>query len=140
MRIGPFTVSLAVSVLLGACTGMNRDGSTEQASGLTAVQFADIPVPDGMKLQTGLNESHSYESGQFRFADLFYFGNLPTAEVTDYMKRRMALHGWQLIDEKTGERSELVFVRRPNRVRCEVWVDNSSVTRMHVEVRTPGSD
>lgn len=155
MRIGTYLAMFGAGILFGACTGMHRDGTAAEASGLTAVQFRDVPVPDGMVLQTGLNESHSYEAGRFRFADLYYYGNLPVAEIAEYMKRRMALHGWQLVEETGGRpaeasagagddpataRSETLFERAPNRVRCEVWLDSSGVTRMHVEVRTPAAD
>ena len=144
-----------------ACTSVDRDGTTVEASGLTAQQLPDIPVPDGLLLQTGLNESHSFESGRLRHADLFYYGSLSVAEVRDYMIERMPLHGWRQV-ESPGEsptdaapsagtepstrpaggeeRAELEFERRPNRAHCSIWVDSGSVTRMHVAVRTPPND
>lgn len=130
-------VSLAaLPLMFGACLGSDRDGSTEQASGLSPVQLADIPVPDGMKLRDSLNESHSYEVGTFRVADLHYFGNVPLADVASYLRERMPQHGWRLVTEAVAHESELVFDRRPHRATCRIWNDGS-VTRLHVGVRTP---
>jgi hypothetical protein len=145
MRTGPIQRSLAVLLLsLGAlgCAGVDRDGTTEAASGQTPVQFSDIPVPDGMRLQQDLNQSHSYEVGGFRVADFHYFGNLPVDEIAAYMEARMPQHSWTLREQRAGEERELVFVRGREQVRCRLHVDSLSVTRMHVEVRPipPGSD
>lgn len=143
MRIGPTTRSFAATLALiaaCACTGMHRDGTTEAASGQTPVQFSDIPVPDGMTLQQDLNQSHSYESGRFRVADLHYYGKLPVGEIADYLRVRMPQHGWTLAEESGDEQKELVFTRGRQRVRCTIGVDSISVTRMHVEVRPRSGD
>lgn len=131
-RVAPAVLLLA----LGACLGSARDGTTEQASGLSPVQLADIPVPDGMKLRDSLNESHSYEVGTFRVADLQYFGNVPLTEVASYLRDRMPQHGWRLVSDNLAGEAELVFDRRPHRATCRIWNDGS-VTRLHVGVRTP---
>jgi hypothetical protein len=142
MRNGSITRSFAATVLstvLVACTGMDRDGTTEAASGQTPVQFSDIPVPDGMTLQQDLNQSHSYEYGQFRVADLHYYGKLPVAEIAEYLEARMPKHGWVLSGAQRGTPAELTFTRGRQRVRCRIEVDSISVTRMHVEVRPIGA-
>lgn len=141
MQIGPILRSLigfAVVTAACACAGTYNDGAAEEASGLTAQQLADIPVPQGLELSTDLHQSHSFESGRFRIADLHYFGNLPIEEVAGFMRDGMRLRGWRLVDDQASpDRIELAFERRPNRTRCLIWRDDSSVTRMHVEVRTP---
>jgi hypothetical protein len=133
----PSAVALVLAVallLLAACrSAPDRDGTTASPP----VQFADIPVPDGMTLETLMNRSHSYEAGDFRFGDLYYYGNLPVADVASYMTQRMAVHGWTLAGEQRQERRvELLFERRPHRTTCTIWKDSSDVTRMHVQVRT----
>ena len=130
------TTFLVASILLASCLGSRRDGTTESASGLSPVQLADIPVPEGMKLRDSLNESHSYEVGTFRVADLQYFGNVAIADVASYLRERMPLHGWRLVRENQGTEAELIFERRPHQATCRVWGDGS-VTRLHVGVRTP---
>lgn len=128
--------ALLLLTALTACLGSRRDGTTEAVSGLTPVQLSDVPVPDGMKLRSALNESHSYEVGRFRVADLHYFGNVPIREVASYLRDRMPLHGWRLVEEKVEETDgKLVFERRPNRAVCGISLDGS-VTRLHVGVRT----
>ena len=125
---------------LGACAGTWRDGTTEESSGLTPLQFGDIPCPDGMRLQTGLNESHSIEVGSFRYGDLYYYGSLPVPDVADYMKRSMPRHAWELVSEDWNDgRVVQTWERVPQSVRCEVFEDSGGVVRMQVHVRTPGS-
>lgn len=143
MRIRSIQRAFAVLVLAVApvaCVGLDNDGSAEAASGQTPVQFSDIPVPDGMKLQQDLHQSHSFELGQFRVADLHYFGNLPVAEIADYLKARMPQHGWSLETESAGPASrKLLFVRGRQKATCAILVDEIGVTRMHVEVRVQGA-
>ncbi len=134
------TSAALVGVLaLGACAGTWRDGTTEESSGLTPLQFGDIPCPDGMTLQTGLNESHSIEVGEFRYGDLFYYGSLPVPDIADYMQRSMPRHAWELVSEEWNDGRVVQTWRRvPQTVRCEIHEDASGVVRMHVHVRTPG--
>ncbi|MEY2982436.1 MAG: hypothetical protein ACO4CT_00595 [Planctomycetota bacterium] len=129
-------VAFVLAVAPTACVGLDQDGSAEAASGQTPVQFSDIPVPDGMKLQQDLHQSHSFELGQFRVADLHYFGNLPVSEISDYLKARMPQHGWSLESESAdpGAR-KLLFVRGRQKATCAIRLDEIGVTRMHVEVR-----
>jgi hypothetical protein len=128
--------ALVLAVAPVACVGLDNDGSAEAASGQTPVQFSDIPVPDGMKLQQDLHQSHSFELGQFRVADLHYFGNLPIAEIADYLKARMPQHGWSLEAEGAEPSArKLLFVRGRQKATCSINVDEIGVTRMHVEVR-----
>lgn len=142
MRIRSIQRAFAVLVLAvapSACVGLDQDGSAEAASGQTPVQFSDIPVPDGMKLQQDLHQSHSFELGQFRVADLHYFGNLAVAEISDYLKARMPQHGWSLEAENAEPDSrKLLFVRGRQKATCAIRVDDIGVTRMHVEVRVQG--
>jgi hypothetical protein len=120
---------LAVSLLF-ACAGQAlTDGSS-------AVQFPDIPVPDGMRLDPSA-VNHSYAVGEFRHGDFRYEGKVPIAEVASYMTRRMVLHGWQADSDLTtdGPKRQLVFRRQPHVATCDIsQVD--SLTRMTVAVRT----
>lgn len=128
----------ALLLLTGAaCVGVDRDGSTEAASGLSPVQLADIPVPDGMTLLTGLNQSHSYEAGRFRVAELHYFGNPSIEEVASYLTARFPGHGWELVrDARDASGAELVFDRHPHQATCKLSRDGS-VTRLRIDLRTP---
>ena len=132
-----FLAFAALLAVVGCRTAPDADGSTESASGLTPVQFEDIPIIDGMTLETQMNRSHSYEAGSFRIGDLYYYGNVDRERVVSYMTERMGLHGWKLVGETREDReTELRFERRPYRTRCTIWTDSSDLTRMHVEYRT----
>ncbi len=134
----------AALLVFAACrSAPDQDGSAESASGLTPVQFADIPIPDGMVLETQMHRSFTYEVGDFRLGDLYYYGNLPIDSVASYMSERMALHGWKQVGEDHTERAtDLHFERRPHRADCRIWKDDSDVTRMHIAVSTakPGQE
>lgn len=105
--------------------------------GLQSPQLDDVPVPSGMRLQNGLNESHSYEASGFRHAALRYYGTVPVAEVADYMRQRMKLHDWELVSEEASEdRRELRFDRHPYETTCTIWRDANAVTRMEIRVDT----
>lgn len=128
---------VSLAILLAGCVG--PVASVEDSSGVTAVQFADVPVPAGMRLIAG-HESHSFQVGDFRHGDFHYSGSVPRADVASYMTRRMALHGWSQVGEAPPDAGilDLKFARHPHTARCEIWQE-SSVTHLRIAVRTETS-
>ncbi|MBK8980553.1 MAG: hypothetical protein IPM29_32015 [Planctomycetes bacterium] len=127
------------SLMLGAaaCVGPRSDGSTEAVSGTTFLQFDDVPVPDGMELQTGMNQSFSHVSEPFRFGDFHYAGSVPFGQVVSDMRAKMPLFGWSEVGiHDSDQRAELEFLRRPYHVRCEIAALDSGRVKMLVEYRT----
>ena len=137
MRIHKLSL-LVATVALVSCAGAGGDGSAEEVSGLTPVQFDDIPVPDGMRLDVNLHESHSFEVGSFRIGEFHYSGTMSPKAVEDYMRQRMPLHDWRIVDEtRADKRVDITFRRMPHRADCRIWTDVRGVTRLLVEVSTP---
>lgn len=132
--------SWALSCLAAAsCAGPGSMNQVEDL-GMAAIQFDDIPVPDGLRLKTSAHESHSYEVDGFRFGDFEYYGVMRAEKAVSYMRDRMAVHGWALRDSSVGETAaDLVFWRRPYETKCRIWQD-ASITRMKVAVRTKVED
>jgi len=128
--------ALGCVMLVGALAGCAMQEPADNDLGVAAIQFADIPVPDGLRLSTNRHQSHSYEVGGFRYGDFVYTGRTKPESAVNYMTDRMGTHGWELRDARVGLSStELVFWRRPYEATCRVWQD-SSATQMTVNVRT----
>ena len=123
--------------VLAACASSGGLHPVPRRADVSSVQFSDIPVPAGMRLKDRFHESHSFQVGDFRYGDFHYYGSLPTAEVADYMARRMELHGWVLSQppDLAMSRLELRFQRRPHIATCEIWRE-ASETHLKIAVRT----
>lgn len=59
-------------------------------------QFADLAVPEHLKLQTGLNQSYTFKKGTFRTGHLEYRGQGKIAEERDYLREQLHQRGWTL--------------------------------------------
>lgn len=132
--------SIGLAVLAAVMTGCATQDAADADHGVAAIQFSDIPVPEGLRLSTSRHQSHSYEVGAFRFGDFVYTGFTEPESAVNYMTDRMPFHGWELRDARVGASStELVFWRRPYEATCRIWQD-SAATQMTVNVRTSIDD
>jgi hypothetical protein len=128
--------SLTAAVLaLAACQ------SPRLRDGVQALQFADIPVPAGMRLQDENHASDSLEIGDYRYANFVYAGSAPIGAVSAYMLERMPQHAWMLV-EQAGSTNGVLTLRFQ---RGRYWADcqlsrASSRTRMAIAVRTKIAD
>src|SRR5712691_8766055 len=104
-------------LLLCAC---KYSGSTavvptapEQGDGVSAIQFQDIVVPDGLKLRDSYHESYSIEETGWRLGHFVYSGLPHLEESSAHVISRMPQHSWSLLaDEKTDESTrKLRFAR-----------------------------
>lgn len=140
LRIAMPVIFLAflVAALLGGCMSQDAFGSGLDP-GLTSAQFPDIPVPDGMRLYEGIHDSHSFQSGSFRYGDFKYAGSIPIPVAVSYMSKRMQLNKWtqdQPVEVIEG-RQHLSFRRYPYLAHCVIWKEeDEKLTRMSIEVRT----
>lgn len=130
--------ALAFLVALASCAGAYPDGSTEEASALSPVQFDDIPVPDGFELQTGMNQSFSYQSGDYRIGEFHYAGLPPGEQVRGFMNENMPLYGWAKtnVEELSDNRFVMHFERWPYSVSCTVFDQKDGPTRLTLTVGT----
>lgn len=121
------------------CTTPPQDESTLPGDGVSALQFVDVPVPDGMHLNERRHRSDSVTVGEFRYANFVYTGSVPIAEVGDYLRERMPQHSWTLTADSTEEdgRQSLSFRRGKYTADCQVKrAKGESRTTLTVEVRT----
>lgn len=108
--------------------------------GVGAIQFDDIPVPDGMSLKEHNHVSDSVVVGEFRYANFEYTGTIPVPQVGAYLRDRMPQHRWHLTrDEATPSGAEYLSFRRGKYVAdCSLVKDDEieAITHMKVTVRT----
>jgi hypothetical protein len=80
---------------------------------VSAIQFADVVVPDGMNLRDRHEESFAIEVGSWRLGHLEYGGTAAVNAVTGYVLQRMPLHAWELTADEApnGQRRSLRFTR-----------------------------
>ncbi len=130
--------AILVSALLGACA--TQPGELSEAdSGVSAIQFADIPVPAGMRLREGRHDSHSFQAGDFRYGDFRYMGMVPVQAAVSYMGERMKLNRWAQSEptEIIAGKQHMRFTRYPYQTHCVIWKEpDENITRMNIEVRT----
>ena len=108
--------------------------------GVGAIQFDDIPVPDGMTLKEHNHKSDSAVIGEFRYANFVYSGTIPVPEVGAYLRDRMPQHRWHLTrDEVKSSGAEYLRFRRGKYVADCILVQDEeieAITYMKVAVRT----
>ncbi|MHC5062747.1 MAG: hypothetical protein ACYTG5_02090 [Planctomycetota bacterium] len=130
--------ALLATALLGSCA--TETGEIPVAdSGVSAIQFADIPVPAGMRLREGRHDSRSFQAGDFRYGDVRYMGMVPVDAAVSYMSERMKLNRWEQAGpiENIAGKQHLRFVRYPYHTHCVIWKEtDENITRMNIEVRT----
>ena len=105
--------------------------------GVTAAQFSDIPVPDGMWLNEQNHVSDAVVMGEYRHANFQYRGQIAVAEVTGYLRLRMPQHRWELIGEETEKSGDEVLRFRRGKYVAECYVAKlQAYTEMNISVRT----
>jgi hypothetical protein len=121
---------------LPACKAPPTDtGSGDR--GVSAIQFQDIVVPTGLKLQEGNHESHSVEESGWRFGHFVYTGQPRVDETSAYVLERMPQHAWSLAGDEAPDAStrRLKFVR--GRYLADYTIQRvEGVTHMIVDYRT----
>ncbi len=98
------TRGMLLSVLLGL-TSLTGCQSTIPPGGygVSAIQFSDVVVPDGMSLRQGEDESYTLEVGSWRSGHLVYGGTAPVTAVSSYVLERMPQHAWELTAEEAPD-------------------------------------
>lgn len=84
--------------LAGCKSNPAQPGATDD--GVTAVQFQDIVVPSGMKLQDNRHESHSIEATGWRMGHFVYEGMPKIEEACSHILQRMPQHAWKLVADE----------------------------------------
>lgn len=122
--------------VFSACQGPGDAGGGDVA--LTAVQFQDVAVPDGFRLENDLGESHSREERGWRIGHFVYtHGTVRLDDACAHVRSRMPQHNWTLVgDERVDDYNRrLKFVRAPYSVEY-LLNRQDGITRMTVDYRT----
>lgn len=82
----------------------NACSSQPVTDGVTAVQFKDVVVPDGLRLKTDGNASYSREEASWRHGRFEYVGQADVQAAANYVRERMPQHSWTKVrDEVAAE-------------------------------------
>jgi hypothetical protein len=97
----PSPVAFAVILVLAACASTETTGSGDH--GVSAVQFQDVVVPDGMALVDRFHESYSREEAGWRLGHFEYVGQPRVEDACSHLLLRMPQHHWRLASDETSE-------------------------------------
>ncbi len=99
---------VALAAVLAACA--TDPGANE---GVTAVQFQDVVVPNGMRLKAAGHESASIDASGYRQARFEYVGQADVQVAADYVRERMPQHNWaKVTDEAVAEVGQKIRFER----------------------------
>lgn len=88
----------AGAVAVSSCSGLPRG-----QDGVTAIQFPDMVVPDGLRLVDNAHQSHSVEAASWRQGRFVYSGTVRAEDAAGYVREQMPRHNWRLVaDESRG--------------------------------------
>ena len=126
-----------ISLLAVGCR-TNAEAAQHTDDGVSAIQFKDIAIPDGMVLRERNHQSDSLELGEYRYANMVYAGAVPIPEVSSYLRERLAQHSWNLTSESAeGGAEKLTFERGKYVLDCALRrPENDARTELSITVRT----
>jgi len=86
----------ALLLLLVSCRSPESYSTGSTPGQTVPEQFADLAVPEHLKLQTGLNQSFTFKRGEFRSGHLEYRGKGKIADERNYLREQLHQRGWSL--------------------------------------------
>ena len=129
------SVALLGLLVLGACATSEGENSGDR--GVSAVQFQDVVVPDGMALVDRFHESHSREESGWRFGHFEYVGQPRIEDACSHLLLRMPQHSWRLAaDETPDEQTRRLRFERGRYVANYTLQRLDGVTHMVIDYRT----
>ncbi len=128
--------TIAALTVLAACQGLPRG-----QDGVSSVQFQDVVVPDGLKIVDNAHQSHTVEAASYRNGRLVYTGAVRAEDAVAYVRERLPLHNWTLVQEDTAnpDRTKLRF-ERGYYVQEYLFTRRDGKTEMVVDYTTDYSD
>ncbi len=130
------------SLILATCFLAACAGKRPENPHLTTKQFADLPVPRSMELQTKLNQSYAYHRHSFRLGHFEYKGEMSLSSIESFLSERLPVHGWGLEKEERPSAKKLRFnYRRSTEEGTDSLLSvalerNGSRTKMIYDLRT----
>jgi hypothetical protein len=133
-RFTPLIV-LSCALLAPACKSTKPTAAPDD--GVSAIQFQDIVVPSGMKLQESNHESHSMEASGYRMGHFLYEGMPKVEEASSHILQRMPQHNWTLVsDEKLDEMTRKLKFSRGRYVAEYTLHRQDGVTNLVIDYKT----
>lgn len=125
-------------VAIAACSSAPEEAPASGGGlGVTAIQFQDVVVPDGLRMNERFNESHSIEEAGYRHGRFQYSGQTRVEDACAHLLQRMPQHAWTLASDEQVDKAtrKLRFVR--GRYTADyTLVRTDGITTMVVEYRT----
>jgi hypothetical protein len=103
---------------------------------LRPIQFEDVPAPFGFDLQTGRNQSLTFQHGNMRRGKLLYKGHDAPSRVSAFYRSQMVLppYGWTALPETSdGGKNVLKFQKQNARSSVSIYTQDI-FTYVQVEV------
>lgn len=139
----PFLSTVRSPLLAAACaalfalSGCQSQPGDDGDYGVSAVQFQDVVVPDGMALIDKHYESHSREEAGWRYGHYEYKGTPQVSDACSYLLTRMPQHNWQLVsDDQPTENARKLRFQRGRYVADYLVERTEGSTRMVIDYRT----
>jgi hypothetical protein len=126
--------AIVAVLLVGACAS-SASGSGDY--GVSAVQFQDFVVPDGMSLVDRYHESYSGEAAGWRFGHFEYVGQTQLQDACSHLLQRMPQHMWRLASDESPDESQRAMKFERGRFCADYKLERKDgVTYMVVDYRT----
>lgn len=126
-------LAMTVLCLLCGC----KTPATGPGDGVTALQFPDAVVPNGMNLHDRYHESNSAESAGWRFGHFVYTGQTHVQEACSHLLLRMPQHGWSLAaDEQPDDATRILKFTRGRYCADYTLHRQDGITEMVIDYRT----
>jgi hypothetical protein len=105
--------------------------------GVTAVQFQDVVVPNGMRLKVDNHESYSREELGYRIGRFEYVGSTDLEVAANYVRERMPQHSWSKSkDEAVADAGLRIRFERGDYRADYTFTRSDGVTVMVVDYTT----
>jgi hypothetical protein len=129
-RLAPLLCGIMV-----ACA--SQDGAMVEDLGVSAVQFQDYVVPEGMNIHDRNHESYSREEAGWRFGHFVYTGQTRVDDACSHLLLRMPQHSWRLVtDEQVDPTTRKLRFARGRYVVDYVLKRQDGATEMVIDYKT----
>ncbi|GAB4135958.1 MAG: hypothetical protein Fur0037_00080 [Planctomycetota bacterium] len=125
-----------VTALLLPCS-CKTPATNPGGDGVTAIQFPDAVVPDGLTLHDRYHESSSAEAPGWRHGHFVYTGQTHLDDACAHLRSRMPQHGWTLTSEDRPDEATRRMAFSRGRYRADYYLHRKDgITEMVIDYRT----
>lgn len=130
--------SITFSVLLVLCACKTPvAGPGSQGDGVSAIQFQDMAVPEGLTLRDDNHQSYSSEESGWRQGHFEYSGQARLEDACGHVLQRMPQHSWvRVADEQPDESTRILKFTRGRYTAEYNLRRQDGITYMVIDYRT----